>query len=202
MTERNHPGWVSALADAPGLLVTLAYVLVSLIGLAFSGALLREFGLNVFSFADVTDFLMAALREPMTFALSLSAMVLGLIVHWLAKWEVRWLEKRNPRSRMGRRYLAIARASHANFLYFALFFVLYTLAFVGRYAVHEARSIRGGEGERVVVQVADDAAPLPGILLGATSRFVFVYRESTGQAEAIPQENILRIRPVTGPPAP
>jgi hypothetical protein len=138
--------------------VTLAYVLVSLIGLAFSGALLRESGLNVFSFADVTDFLMAAFRDPMTFALSLSALLLGLIIHRLARWEVRWPEKRNPRSSMGRRHLAVARASHASFLHAAPSFVLCSAA--------------------------------------------LVYRESTGQAEAIPQENVLRIRPVTGPPAP
>lgn len=188
--------------ENPGLLVTVAYLLVSLIGLSFSWALLREFGLNVFSFADVTDFLMAAFREPMTFVLSLTALILGLATQWLAGREVRWLERRQPTSRIGRRYLALTQSSYRQGLYMVAIFLLYTVVFILRYAQNEAADIRAGVGERVVVQAADDAAPVPGLLLGATSRFIFLYRRDTGQAEAIPQENILRIRPVTGPPKP
>lgn len=198
---RRRPFW-ERLGETPGLFVTLAYLLVSLIGVAFSWALLREFGLNVFSFADVTDFLMAAFREPMTFVLSLSALALGLATHWLAGKEVRWLERRNPQSKFGRRYLAMARAGHAGGYYVLGIFLLYTIVFIASYAQNEAGDIRAGSGERVVLQAADQPAPIAGLLLGATSRFVFLYRQDLGQAEAIPQENILRIRPVTGPIGP
>lgn len=202
MTGEAHTPWWHRLADNPALVVTLAYLLVSFMGLAFSWALLQEFGINVFSFADVTDFLMAAFREPMTFVLASSALLVGVLTQWLAGVEIRWLQRRDPKSAFGRRYLRFERRMKSHGVYFVFTFLLYSVVFISRYAIFEAEEIRQGRGESVVLQAADDAAPVPGLLLGATSRFVFLYRPDTGQAEALPQENILRIRPVTGPPAP
>jgi len=197
----RHP-WFHRLIENPGVLFSLGYLLVSLLGLAFSWALLRKFGLNVFSFADVTDFLMAAFREPMTFVLAISALGIGVLMHVIAGWEIRWLERRGARSGFARRVLSFERLMKRYGIYTAGGFLLYSVVFILVYANHQAGQIRDGVGERVVIQSGDDAAPVPGLLLGATSRFVFFYRPDTGQAEAIPQENILRIRPVTGPPSP
>ena len=198
-TERT---WLTRLGENPGALLTLAYLLVSLLGLCFSWALLREFNINVFSFADVTDFLMAAFREPMTFLLAVSALGVGLLLHFIAGWEIRWLERRGPRSAVGRNFLAFERTMRRYGVYTVSGFLGYTGLFILLFAHGEAGAIREGDGERVVVQVADDPTPVPGLLLGATSRFVFVYRPELGQAEAIPQENILRIRPAQGAPGP
>lgn len=201
LNAKTPNSWPGRLADNPGVLLSLGYLVVSLLGLAFSWALLREFGLNVFSFADVTDFLMAAFREPMTFVLAASALGVGVLMHLLAGWEIRWLERRKPGSRITRSILAGERAMKRYGVYTIGGFLLYSLAFILLYADRQADAIRAGQGEKVVVH-SGDAAPVSGLLLGATSRFVFFYRTDTGQAEAIPQENILRIRPVTGPPQP
>lgn len=188
-------GWLDGLATQPGLLVTLGYLLVSLIGMIFSWALLRQFGFNVFSFADVTDFLVSALREPMTFVLAGTAMAFGLLMDRVAQRERRWLERRQPASRPGRAYLAFSRwtTGRRGFVPM-LFFASYSAAFIWVYADHAADRIRAGEGERVVVTRAAGTV-LEGVLIAATSRYLFVYGPASGQAEAIPHEAIGGVRP-------
>lgn len=63
----------------PALFVTVVYLAVSLTGMAFSWAFFRSFGVNYFMFADLTDFLLAAAREPV----SLLAAAGGIVFIWL-----------------------------------------------------------------------------------------------------------------------
>ena len=63
----------SALTEHPALGLTSGYLLISLLGLSYEWTLFRQFGVNYFHYADVTDFLMGAFREPVTFVLALSA---------------------------------------------------------------------------------------------------------------------------------
>ena len=67
------PQW---LKDNPGLVLTGAYVLASLIGMAYIFQFFRRFRLNVLEFTEVTDFLVVVIREPATIALALSSIPL------------------------------------------------------------------------------------------------------------------------------
>ena len=77
--------WIGRLLrDNPGLALTLGYIMASLVGLLFSWSLLHRFGLNIMDYTEVTDFLTAALREPLTFVVAGSAIPVVYLLRWLA----------------------------------------------------------------------------------------------------------------------
>ena len=70
MKGEKKPGWVTALLrEHPALLVSVVYVAASTIGMAYSWAFLRHFGINIFNYAQIGDFLLASLKEPSTWLL-------------------------------------------------------------------------------------------------------------------------------------
>ena len=54
--------------DHPSLLLTLAYLLVSAIGVIYSYFFYREIGINIVKFVDLSDFLLASIQEPILIA--------------------------------------------------------------------------------------------------------------------------------------
>ncbi|HAG73464.1 MAG TPA: hypothetical protein DCL66_14800 [Gammaproteobacteria bacterium] len=54
--------------DHPSLLLTLAYLLVSAIGVIYSYFFYREFGINIVKFVDLSEFLLASIQEPISIA--------------------------------------------------------------------------------------------------------------------------------------
>ena len=54
--------------DHPSLLLTLAYLLVSAIGVIYSYFFYREIGINIVKFVDLSDFLLASIQEPISIA--------------------------------------------------------------------------------------------------------------------------------------
>lgn len=66
----------SLFKEHPALIVSALYIASSVIGMFYSWAFLRQFGINVFNYAQISDFLLASLKEPVTWALVLLAVVL------------------------------------------------------------------------------------------------------------------------------
>lgn len=54
--------------DHPSLLLTLAYLLVSAIGVIYSYFFYREIGINIVKFVDLSEFLLASIQEPISIA--------------------------------------------------------------------------------------------------------------------------------------
>ena len=77
MSESRQPSWPHrTLAEHPALFVSGIYFVASLIGLVYSWAFLRAFGINVFRYAEISDFLLASLKEPFTWFLAIFAVIL------------------------------------------------------------------------------------------------------------------------------
>ncbi|MGI9225435.1 MAG: hypothetical protein ACR2QX_13205, partial [Woeseiaceae bacterium] len=55
------------------------YVAASIIGMFYSWAFLRRFGINVFNYAQISDFLLVSLKEPFTWGLVILAIVLVML---------------------------------------------------------------------------------------------------------------------------
>ena len=56
--------------EHPALIVSGFYVLASFVGMFWSWAFLRRFGIDVFDYAQISDFLLASLKEPFTWVLA------------------------------------------------------------------------------------------------------------------------------------
>ena len=188
----------------PALGLTVAYLVVSLLGMSYEWTLFRHFGVNFFHYADVTDFLMGAFREPITFVLALTALTVGMLTQLQIEWEDRWFANRVVRSRILRGYRRYSKTTF-NRMAPILFFLGYSVMFIWLYSARTADAIRTGDGERVTVRLVE-SAPTPGpsdaLLLGTSSRFVFLFDPERDVTSIVPNENIAWIRVETPVEAP
>ncbi len=212
MTETNSTntdagqqfGIAFLLHHNPGLVITLAYLAISFLGLLFSWSLFREFDINIFNFTEVSDFLLAAMREPMTFVMAGTALLVTWILDWLAKLEVKHWAPKNPTSKFGRFYKRFSKAINRHPITPMLIFLFYSYLFISLYGNWKAESIKAGEGQVIRVQLTEPIASggdgqtggnviIEGILLGSTNRYLFLYDPDSKITSAMPEENIVRV---------
>jgi uncharacterized membrane protein len=168
------------LKEHPALIVSALYVAASVIGMFYSWAFLRRFGINVFNYAQISDFLLASLKEPFTWGL----VVLAVVLVMLDNASSRRVEKKSP-SRWWAWYGTPRYRLINNFA--AIYMVL---LFIYTFATLQAREAHDGEGKIVDVMLADSGAATTAILLGTTGQFVFLFDEQTDRVDIHPIENI------------
>ena len=203
--SRQQSGISALLHQNPGLGITLTYMAISLIGLMFSWSLFSEFNVNIFNFTEVSDFLLAALREPMTFVLAGSALLVTRLLHWLGMIEVRHWATKNPKGKFAKFYVRSSKAMNRHPITQVVIFVLYSYLFISLYGGWKAGEIKAGEGQVIHVQLTEPVADnrdenqagndvvIEGILLGATNKYLFLYDPESGITSAMPEENIVRV---------
>jgi len=177
----KRQGWLHPiLREHPALLVSAFYVAASTIGMFYSWAYLSRFGVNVFNYAQISDFLLASLKEPSTWALVFLAAALVLVDNESS----RRLEKRgpgkwlawygSPRYRFVNNFVAIAMV----------------VTFILLYAYSQARDTKAGEAKLVDVVFAEGGAAKTSALIGTTGQFVFLYDAITRRVDIHPIESI------------
>ena len=169
----------SALREHPALLVSALYVAASVIGMFYSWAYLRRFGINVFNYAQISDFLLASLKEPLTWALVVAALLLVLgdntMSRRVERRDTRWFRwYGSPRYRLINNFVA---------LYIVLLFIYL-------FALFQAKETRAGEGKVVEVVFADTDMTATSLLLGTTGQFVFLFDAESNDVDIHPIENI------------
>ncbi len=181
--QDNEPKlqWLrSVLREHPALVVSALYVAASVIGMFHAWAYLRRFGINVFNYAQISDFLLASLKEPFTWGLvviavlmvqSDNAMSRRAQRRGLSKW-FRWYG--SPRYRTINNFAAM----------------LLVLVFIYLFASFQAEGTHAGEGKTVDVVFADSGAKSTALLLGTTGQFVFLFDSETKDVDIHPFENI------------
>lgn len=184
MSTARQRHWLGALLrEHPALLVSLVYVAASAVGMFYSWDFLRRFGVNVFHFAQISDFLLGSLKEPYTWLLVFTAGALVALDSWLsrrceARGAPRWL-----------RWYANARYRSMNYLVV----VVITLLFLDVLAAVNARATLAGEGQRVEVTLADGSATRTATLLGTTGQFLFLYDATSGRVAIHPHQSVVSI---------
>jgi hypothetical protein len=169
------------LRDHPALVVSGCYVAASIIGMFYSWAFLRQFGINVFNYAQISDFLLASLKEPFTWVLVLIAVVLARLDD---RSSLRYSRRENKS-----KWLAWYGSPRYRFL--NNFTVIALVAFyIYVFAWDQARSLREGDGKIVDVMFADSGAATTELLLGTTGQFVFLYDDTTERVDIHPIDNI------------
>ncbi len=182
MSAESRPtSWIaSLLREHPALLLTAVYVVASAIGMFYSWSYLRHFGINVFNYAQIGDFLLASLKEPFTWALVLLAVFLVSMDNAASRRAEQKVSSRWFRWYGSPRYRSI------NFLVA----VLMILAFLFGYAQMKARQTFEGYGQVVQVTLADQSDARSAILLGTTSQFLFLFDASTRDVDIHPFESV------------
>ena len=168
------------LREHPAILVSSLYVIASVVGLLFSWIFLAPFGINFFNFAQISDFLLASLKEPFTWAYVALAILLVLCDNamsrrWGSRERVKWL-----------RWYGTAKYRHLN----VYTLVLIVTILIGAHAWTKAHRIQRGGGDYVMVKFAEDGSPVDAVLLGTTGTFVFLFDPETQRANIHPHESI------------
>jgi len=79
MNDNVNSRLYSVFREHPALLVSAFYVAASSIGMFYFWDYLRRFGVNVFNYAQISDFLLASLKEPFTWGLVVIAVSLVMV---------------------------------------------------------------------------------------------------------------------------
>lgn len=174
---------LSFLRDHPAIVGTLLYAQVSAVGLVYTWRLYRQFGVNVFDFAEANDFLLAAFKEPFAFlqalgGVALLAAYIGFTRRWTKDWSLQ----------LRRRMLWAS----------AIVIVLYTLAPAVIEARRSGHAVRTSPHQLVKVTVRTarseaSAFPEPLALIGTTEKFTFFFDRQRERAIVIPIANIVVI---------
>jgi len=168
------------LKEHPALLVSALYLAASVIGMFYSWAYLRHFGINVFNYAQISDFLLASLKEPFTWGL----VVLGLLLVSFDNAMSRRVQDKSP-GKWFRWYASPRYRATNNFAALAV-----VLLFLYSFATVQSRDTRDGDGKVVNVIFADNGAATSAILLGTTGQYVFLFDHDSNHVDIHPIENI------------
>ena len=180
MSDDLNSRLYSIFREHPALLVSTLYVAASVVGMFWSWAYLRQFGINVFNYAQVTDFLIASLKEPLTWVFVVLAIVM---VKADNAYSMR-VEKR-AKTRWFRWYGSPRYRFINNFGVIALVAV-----FIFTYATLEAEDTQDGAGRFVDVTFEPGGEPTTATLLGTTGQFLFLYDPMTKRVDIHPFENV------------
>jgi len=180
MSEDWNKRLYAVIGEHPALLVSGLYVAASVVGMFWSWSYLRVFGINVFNYAQVTDFLIASLKEPFTWVLVVLAV---LMVKADNAYSLR-VEKRG-KTRWFRWYGSPRYRFINNFGVVAL---IGTFIFI--YATLEAEDTQEGGGRVVDVTFEPGGAATSATLLGTTGQFLFLYDPLTERVDIHPFENV------------
>jgi hypothetical protein len=192
------PDW---LRTHPALAITLGYLLLTVVGLAYTWALFRRFGVDVLTYADTADFLMVVAREPLVMVVVLLPVPVYMAYMALTVRISEWARRRSKRLQRSLERSDTwwwSNSPGAVFAMKALFLATYALLFVLLYSVYQANRIRSPEARTVRVELKADAArngtrEWTAPIVGTTSRFVFLYDRETRRVEALPVDVITRI---------
>lgn len=189
-----------------GLAITMAYLALAGLGMLHRALVFLRFRINVLDYAEPSDFLMAALRDPLIVLVCVAPIPVVALYYRGATW----LRGRLPANHVltgGRRAEEFHRRHRSTL--FGITVALWALAASLHYAKRVATDLREGKGRRVQIELLSGDARLPGdtttlLLLGTTQKYVFLYNPTRQVSSVIPVSNVAQLwydgrRPVKRP---
>ena len=191
------------------LAITLAYLFLAAVGMLHRGFVFLHFRINLLDYAEPSDLLLAALRDPLIVLVCIAPIPLvALYFRGAARLRTRYPDSFwATGGARGREF----QRKHRDKLYVATV-MLWALAFSLQYAGKVARDLRAGTGRRVQVDLITGSVRAPGdtlwpLLIGTTQKYVFLYDNVREVTTVVPVDNVAQLRydrrrprrPVTAP---
>ena len=178
--------------EHPTLLLTLGYLGLTFVGMIHDLWFYFYFRINILDFSETSDFLLAAIRNPLVIILSMLPVLMLLGFQRMrdtASRKSAWYESHRKKY-ANTRWNSVGLRT---FVY-GLFVMVYAIVFTQLYADRAANRIKDGKGRRVAVLrtdgISSDEQP---ILLGATGKFVFLYFPDRKATEIVPVESTVAL---------
>jgi hypothetical protein len=173
--------------EHPTIILTICYAIMTIIGTGYSFFFYREFDINIIKFADLSDFLLAAILEPLSLVLFTFLVLFNLLAYWLDTL----LRKRfnGYRNFLENRL----KSKYTDPLGMLIIIVVFSISTIHSLAVKNADIIKNQGKDKFQVRFNDsDRSDATKVfeLLGSTSRFVYLYDQTNKQSVVISPENI------------
>jgi hypothetical protein len=179
----------------PGLVLTGGYLAATGVGMLSSWTYYGRFGINIFHYAQLSDFILVALRNPLAAVAILAAFPAVWIIMKtddLMDRHVRWYSFVWGSEKLRR----LSRAPAGWALYLMLYAYAFSLVHSGRLAAR----VHAGEVGTVEAQLQsgdylgqDGTRPFRTSLLGTTSAYVLLYDVESGTVTVVPLENLAKL---------
>jgi hypothetical protein len=175
--------------EHPTLLLTFVYLALTFVGMTHDWWFYRYFKINILDFSETSDFLLAAIRNPLVIVLSILPVGLVYLLQRFREVAIRrspWYEA------MVRKYEGtVWNSLSIRIAIYGAFVVVYAILFTQLYSFREASRIKAGKaGLRVAFMrtdgVVSDEQP---VLLGTTGKFLLLYYPSRKATEIVPIDN-------------
>ena len=205
------PSILRLLRREPAIVITIAYLLVALVGIAYDERYYGKFGIPVLTLSQISDFLVAGIQQPIALLLLASTLPMCWIIDRINTRSRRShaveLERLQALPSLGRwqairaRFLAWRlRARWYTRLFYLALVLIYGSMFVSFYAEFQAGSVKRGEAMQVRVHLSGDANDEVSMqtwsYLGAVSSYVFLYDTQSGRSLILPVDGIASIEPI------
>ncbi|MEO1248025.1 MAG: hypothetical protein AAFX56_20290 [Pseudomonadota bacterium] len=180
----QYPRAFELLKAHPALLVSMLYMFASAVGMLFAYSYLVRFGINVFTYSQIGDFLLASFKEPITWGL--------VALTFLAAATDIAMSRRVGRKRRSRWLAWYGTAAYRRInLLVAVFFLF---VFIYLHAYIKAERTHAGEGLRVELRLLERDVRYNRILLGTTNQFLFVFDAERQEVSVYPNEAVESIK--------
>lgn len=184
----------------PGVILSVAYVLLTLCGIFYSMEFYRGFDINILKLAHVADLLIVGISEPAAILMFSG----GLLMAWGADKlmmfsypiQQRWRQK--PKSIKRTLMLMInyvPKHKEGMLLTFVFIFVAYAFIFVTLYAEWRSDDVKNSDADFIIVKTEGDDQGNRYKLLGSTANFLLVYEVDQSQSRIIPIEQVVEMVP-------
>jgi hypothetical protein len=182
-----YPAVKSFAREHPTMILTLCYVVITAIGTGYSFFFYNEFDINIIKFADLSDFLLAAILEPLSLFIFALILIFILFIFWIDilfrkrfKAYRNFLEKR-------------LKSKYTDPIGFLVIIVIFSIIKMQDLAVENANMIKNKAIDTYQVKFSENDSNEESTtleLLGSTSRFVYFYDPINKQSIVISPENI------------
>ncbi len=172
MAKSSTASFKSFLKDVQPIL-TIGYLLAIAIGMIFNYQKYNEFGINIFDYADVFDFLIAPFSDLNILLFVAFSMGLAYLLFRLDIWLGRRFPEGYAKSTMGMSRQSWFPAFRE--VSFLVIFMLYIYIIADKYGEYTSGVIENGKD--IQVKMTDDSV-VSGQFIGKTNNIIFLLRGS------------------------
>lgn len=195
----------SFFAKHPGIMISIAYMLLTLSGIFYSHSFYSEFNISILKLADISDLLIAGISDPAATVMFSGGILIAVLTDMYIAFSYtsynNWKTKPKSLLRKVMLFLTYTPKRRVEVVFAILvMFVLYAFIFVSLYAEWRSDKIKSGSGDKVILHTkSSNETNTVSYLLGSTTNYVITYNKETQLAKLTPVENIEYISPLPAP---
>lgn len=186
----------------PGLAVFLVYGTTAIAGFIYLITFYSHFNLEVTVYLEITDILVAGIKDPMVMLMVLGAFSMVLLIWGVAYIQApfsAWLDKKFNTGILRFIPYIFGFKTARTFWWSALIILsLYFYMFIGVHSQNKAYSIIEQKQDLILIESdATSATNDDYSLLGTSINYVFLYNHQKKQAVILPLDNINSLTPIS-----